>query len=81
MVLHHNNKGTEPAMTQGTLALTFENLARLTAALRMVLQQVCLSLATSQQRLKLCDTLLRTHRLTVPDILEEFFVPFEVDQG
>jgi hypothetical protein len=80
VVLHHNNKGTEPAMTQGTLALTFENLARLTTALRIVLQDVCLSLGSSQQRLKLCDSLLRKHRLTVPDIATEYFVPFEVDQ-
>lgn len=81
VVLHHNDKSTEPAMTHGTLALTFVNLARLTTALRIVLQDVCLSVGSSHQRLKLCDTLLSQHHLTVPGIVNEYFVPFEVDQG
>jgi hypothetical protein len=78
-VLHHNNKATEPAVAQGTLALTFESLAKLTSALRTVLQDVCLSVGSSQQRLKLCDSLLRNHRLALPDIRSEYFVPFEAE--
>ena len=78
VVLHHNNKATEPAVAQGTLALTFERLAKLTAALRSVLQDVCLSMGSSQQRLALCDSLLKKNRLTYPELLAEFFMPFEV---
>ena len=78
VVLHHNNKATEPAVAQGTLALTFERLAILTAALRSVLQEVCLSVGSSQQRLALCDSLLKKNHLIYPDFVSKFFIPFEV---
>jgi hypothetical protein len=65
-------------MAQGTTALTFEGLAKLTAALRSVLQDVCLSAGSSAQRLKLCDSLLKKHHLTFPEIMSEYFTPFEV---
>lgn len=79
VVLHQNNKATEPAMAHGTLALTFESLAKVAAALRAVLQDVCLNVGSSQKRLKLCDALLRKHRLTFPEIVSEYFIAFEVD--
>lgn len=79
VVLHHNNKATDPAMAQGSLALTFDNLGKLTSALRGVLQEVCLSVGSSQQRLKLCDSLLEKHRLRSEYIATEYLVPFEVE--
>ena len=77
VILHHNNKATKPAMAQGTIALTFEGI-QLTAALRTVLQEVCLSVGSSAQRLKLCDALLRKTHLTFSEIISEYFTPFEV---
>jgi hypothetical protein len=78
IVLHCNNIATEPAMADGTCAFTFEGLARLTTALRLVLNEVCLHLGSSQQRLQLCDRLLTRHRLTVAEIEDEYFLHFEV---
>lgn len=78
VILHPNKKATEPAMAQATLALTFESLAKLTSSLRVVLQEVCLSHASTQKRIVMCDKLLRQHSLTMPDLEICYFQPFEV---
>jgi hypothetical protein len=78
VILHPNNVATEPAMAHTTLALTFENLAKLTSSLRFVLQEVCLSHGSTQQRMRLCDKLLRQYNLTMPELGNVYFQRFEV---
>jgi replicative superfamily II helicase len=75
--VHPNANATGPAMATDTLALTFDGLGKLVSALREVLHEVCAANTTSQKRLHLCDELLRKHKLTMPDLLSTYFVPFK----
>ena len=80
VILHPTNLATEPAMAQTTLALTFDSLANLASSLRVVLQEVCLNHGSTQQRVLLCDKLLRQHNLTMPTLETSYFQPFKVNE-
>jgi hypothetical protein len=76
--LHPTDKATESAMAQDTFALTFDGLDQLVAAVRAVLTEVCLATITTQERLRLCDRLLKSHNLTPQELIGQYFTKFSV---
>ena len=46
VVLHPNNRATEPAMAESTLALTFDKLSQLVSEIRALLTTLCQSTVT-----------------------------------
>jgi hypothetical protein len=76
--LHPTDKATESAMAQDTFVLTFNGLDQLVSAIRAVLTEVCLALTTMQERLRLCERLLRRHNLTPQELIGQYFTKFSV---
>lgn len=77
IVMHPTSTASPQASAQGTYALTFGSLAKLTVALKGTLREVCLSVASNEKRLALCDKLLKENLLTPPALESAYLTEFK----
>lgn len=76
--VHPNVEATAPSMAKKTYVLTYENMGRITSALRSVLTELCFSHASPKNRLSQCRKLLEDNHLTPSALVGEYFTLFKV---